>query len=320
MLTLILTLDNGQITVRANEVQSHSFSLLDLRLNHTELKAFVQNPRLYGSRLFQVLFKDGSAAKTAFDEMSKQTVRTIVLVLDSSALDGVAWEYAYNERKHEYVVEDCAFMRALPESERPANGRLKESTERVSLLFIPANPLVDLNAEPMRALDVDGEWREMTRHITASHAPFDLLQLRPTTPEQLQTSMARFRDGLAVHFSGHGAAMKDGTILLFERENGASNPLGAQEFIRTVKDKAGIVFLSACQSAAAEKTEFGNLARGLVKSGVPFALGCSSTCPTRSRPSSADSSITGWRRDTRSPKRRCRRGARSNARMNFSLG
>lgn len=278
MLTLKLTL-NGKVTVRANEAQSHSFSLHDLRLNDAELKAFVQNPRLYGSRLFQALFKDGSAAKTAFDELSKQTVRTIVLVLDSPALDGVAWEYAYNEVKQEYVVEDCAFMRALPESERPANGRLKESVERVSLLFIPANPLVDLNAEPMRELDVDGEWREMTRHITASHAPFDLLQLRPATPEQLQTSMARFRDGLAVHFSGHGAAMKDGTILLFERENGAANPLGAQEFIRAVKDKTEIVFLSACQSAAAEKTEFGNLARGLVKSGVPFALGMQFNLP-----------------------------------------
>lgn len=279
MLTLKLTLDNGQVTVRANEAQSHSFSLHDLRLNDAELKAFALNPRLYGSRLFQALFEDGSAAKTAFDELSKQTARTIVLVLDSPVLDSVAWEYAYNEVKQEYVVEDCAFMRALSESERPANGRLKESVERVSLLFIPANPLVDLNAEPMRALDVDGEWREMTRHITASHAPFDLLQLRPATPEQLQTSMARFRDGLVVHFSGHGAAMNDGTILLFERENGASNPLGAQEFIRTVKDKAEIVFLSACQSAAAEKTEFGNLARGLVKSGVPFALGMQFNLP-----------------------------------------
>ncbi len=279
MLTLKLTLNNGQVTVRANEAQSHSFSLHDLRLDEAELKAFVLNPRLYGSRLFQALFKDGSVAKTAFYESSNQSARTIVLVLDSPELDNVVWEYAYNEVKQEYVVEDCAFIRALPESERPANGRLKESVERVSLLFIPANPLVDLNAEPMRALDVDGEWREMTRHITASHAPFDLLQLRPATPEQLQTSMARFRDGLVVHFSGHGAAMKDGTILLFERENGASNPLGAQEFIRTVKDKAGIVFLSACQSAAAEMTEFGNLARGLVKSGVPFALGMQFNLP-----------------------------------------
>jgi hypothetical protein len=55
------------------------------------------------------------------------------------------------------------------------------------------------------ALDVDGEWREITRHITASHAPFDLLQLRPATPEQLQTSMARFRDGLAVAEHAYGA-------------------------------------------------------------------------------------------------------------------
>ena len=214
-----------------------------------------------------------------FEALSKQTERTIVLVLDSTELDGVAWEYTYNKAKKEYVVEDCAFLRALPENERPANGRLKAIYERMSLLFIPANPLLDLRGEPLPALDEEAEWKEMSRHITASNAGFDLLKMLPVTPDQLQTVLALFHDGLIVHFSGHGAATKDGAILLFESENGASNPLEAQEFIREVKDKAVILFLSACQSASAEKTEFSNLARGLVKAGVPFALGMQFNLP-----------------------------------------
>ena len=281
MLTLHLTLSNNQVSVRANGKDSHRFSQTDLHWPQTkdEVKAFVSNPREIGANLFQALFKDNSPARAEFDMLSKQPERTIVLVLESSDLDIIAWEYAYNKAKEEYVVEDCAFVRALPEKERPANGRMKNEVERVPLLFIPANPLVDLSGEPMRALDVDGEWREMKRHIEKSAAPFDMIELRPATPEALQSVMARFQNGMIAHFSGHGAATKDGAILLFERENGASNPLEAREFVREIKDKAWIGFLSACQSAVPERTEFSNLARELAKAGVPFALGMQFNLP-----------------------------------------
>ncbi len=284
MLTLHLTLTNNQISVRANGKESHQFSILELdsllsdaQKQASGLQSFYKNPRVYGEKLFNALFRD--AARAEFDALSKQTERTIVLVLESPELDGVAWEYAYNKAKEEYVVEDCAFVRALPESERPANGRMKNEVERVPLLFIPANPLVDLSGEPMRALDVDGEWREMKRHIEKSAAPFDMIELRPATPEALDSVMARFQNGMIAHFSGHGAATGDGAILLFERENGASNPLEAREFVREIKDKAWIGFLSACQSAVPERTEFSNLARELAKAGVPFALGMQFNLP-----------------------------------------
>ncbi|MFZ5820276.1 MAG: CHAT domain-containing protein [Chloroflexota bacterium] len=289
MLTLHLTLTNNQVSVRANGKESHQFSILELDsllstaqkqasgLQSREWEDFYKNPRVYGEKIFNVLFRD--AAKNEFDALSKQAERTIVLVLESPELDGVAWEYAYNKAKEEYVVEDCAFVRALPESERPAKWHLKNEVERVPLLFIPANPLVDLSGEPMRALDVEGEWREMKRHIEKSNAPFDMLELRPATPEALQSVMARFQNGMIAHFSGHGAATKEGAILLFERENGASNPLEAREFVREIKDKAWIGFLSACQSAVPERTEFSNLARELAKAGVPFALGMQFNLP-----------------------------------------
>jgi hypothetical protein len=251
---------------------------------HLRDKATAGAIALYGEKLFNVLFRD--AARTEFDALSKKTERTIVLVLESSdpstslraSLDGVAWEYAYNKAKEEYVVEDCAFVRPLPEKERPAKRTLTE-VERVPLLFIPANPLVDLSGEPMRALNLEDEWREMKRHIEKSAAPFDMIELRPATPEALQSVMARFKNGMIAHFSGHGAATRDGAILLFERENGASNPLEAREFVREIKDKAWIGFLSACQSAVPERTEFSNLARELAKAGVPFALGMQFNLP-----------------------------------------
>jgi hypothetical protein len=276
MLTLQLTLDNGQVMVRANELHSHSFFIRDL--DNTDLKNFVNDPKLYGGKLFQALFRDGSEARKVFDELSKLTERAIVLVLESSELDGIAWEYAYHDNA--YIVEDFAFIRALPEKERPhANGRLSKSVERVPLLFIPASPLVDLSGEPMRELDIESEWREMTQHIVKSNAPFDLIELRPATPAALQSVMARFQNGMIAHFSGHGTATKDGAFLLFENENGSSNPLEAREFVREVKDQAWISFLGAHQSAVAERTAFSNLARELVKAGVPFALGMQFNLP-----------------------------------------
>ncbi len=280
-LTLNLTLINNKVNVRANGQESHQFSLADLHFPQTaaEFKNFVSNPRDIGANLFQALFKDDSPARAEFDALSKGAERTIVLVLESPELDGIAWEYAYNKAKQEYVVEDCAFVRALPEKERPANGRLKNEVDRLPLLFIPANPLVDLSGEPMRELDEEKEWQAMKSHIEKSAAPFDMLELRPATPEALQSVMARFQNGMIAHFSGHGAVTKDGAILLFERENGASNPLEAREFVREVKDKAWICFLSACQSAVPERTEFSNLARELAKAGVPFALGMQFNLP-----------------------------------------
>jgi tetratricopeptide (TPR) repeat protein len=278
MLTLQLTLDNKQSIVRVDGRESHSFSLLDLGQTDKEWKNFFKDPHPYGAKLFQALFKDGSDARTSFDALSKQTERTIVLVLESSDLDGIAWEYAYHDNA--YLVEDFAFIRSLPEKERPhSNGRLSKSVERVPLLFIPANPLVDLSGEPMRELDIESEWRGMTQHIVKSNAPFDLIELRPATPATLQSVMARFQNGMIAHFSGHGAVTKDGAFLLFENENGSSNPLEAREFVREVKDQAWIGFLSACQSAVAEKTEYSNLARELVKAGVPFALGMQFNLP-----------------------------------------
>ncbi|MGA7194339.1 MAG: tetratricopeptide repeat protein, partial [Anaerolineales bacterium] len=275
----------------ANDKESHQFLLADLNWPQTkaEVNAFVSNPREIGANLFQALFKDGSPARVEFDTLSKQTERTIVLVLESPApstsprasLDGVAWEYAYNKAKEEYVVEDCAFVRALPESERPANGRLKASYERVPLLFIPANPLVvlDENGKLMPQLNIKKEWDEVVGFVTKSDAAFDLWEMLPATPKKLQEVMAQFRDGLIIHFSGHGGVDDSKAILLFEEENGASNPLDAHDFAREIKDKAVIAFLSACQSAVAERTEFSNLARGLVKAGVPFALGMQFNLP-----------------------------------------
>ena len=210
-----------------------------------------------------------------------------------------------------YVVEDCAFVRVhCLRRNAPQTDVEEKEVERIPLLFIPANPLVDLSGEPMRELDIESEWREMTRHIVTSHAPFDMIELRPATPEALQSVMARFQNGMIAHFSGHRAATKDGAILLFETRTWRQIQLEAREFVREIKDQAWIGFLSACQSAVAERTELCNLARELVKAGVPFALGMQFNLPDPFAPNISGQFYNYLRRDTPSPRRRGKRGAR----------
>src|SRR5687768_13974199 len=107
MLELTLALENQLVSVYANRKASHQFSLLELAQSKEDWGGFLNNPRSYGETLFGALFRD--LARLEYETLSKQTGRTIVLVMESPELDSIVWEYAYNKTKEEYVVEDCTF-------------------------------------------------------------------------------------------------------------------------------------------------------------------------------------------------------------------
>lgn len=278
-LELNLTLNNQLVRVLVNEQESHEFPFSDIYQTTNGIDDFFENPRPYGEKLFNALFKN--KALSYLNALYQQTERTIVLVLESSELDKITWEYLYNKGKDEYVVESCAFMRALPEKQRPVGGKLASKYNRIPLLFTAPNPLLDPIGKPLDPLNVDGEWKEITNRIMTSKAAFDLHQLRPATLEVLHTYMADFRGGIIFHFSGHSAVEGDNAILLFEEENGAGKEITAPELIQYVKDNAILCFLSSCQSANHGKTGFSNLTRRLVESGVPFALGMQFELPDK---------------------------------------
>lgn len=60
MLTLHLTLNNNQVSVRVNGKKSHQFSLLGLSQSKAEWKGFFDNPRPYGGKLFNALFRNAA--------------------------------------------------------------------------------------------------------------------------------------------------------------------------------------------------------------------------------------------------------------------
>ena len=97
MLTIHLTLSNNQVSVRANGKESHQFSLLDLSQSEQEWKDFYRNPRVYGEKLFNALFRD--AAEAEFDALSEQSERTIALVLD-------IWWQERREKRQSSVISD----------------------------------------------------------------------------------------------------------------------------------------------------------------------------------------------------------------------
>ncbi|HHH42392.1 MAG TPA: CHAT domain-containing protein, partial [Chloroflexi bacterium] len=235
------------------------------------------DPTPYGRRLYEALFPEGGPAAAALAALPLAPDRegTILLVTDHPALAAVPWEYAHDGRR--FLALDYYLVRGLPPDRRRAAWR-EEPLDRCPILFLPSSPLLGPKGEILTPLDVLGEWEGLAEAIGRTDGPYDLIQVRPPTPETLNKRMADVVAGI-VHFSGHGGQKDGEAVLLFEHPNGASDPVPADRFARRVRGKALLVFLNACLSAAPGPTEFANLARLLVTEGIPYALGMQFTVP-----------------------------------------
>ena len=63
------------------------------------------------------------------------------------------------------------------------------------------------------------------------------------------------------------------SILEFEDPRGRSQPIDASYFADALDEHVFLVVLNSCLSAVVIPTEFGNIARAVVRQGVPYALG-----------------------------------------------
>ncbi|MBU1661243.1 MAG: CHAT domain-containing protein, partial [Chloroflexi bacterium] len=273
MLELTLKqLNDSQVQVLLDGVESHIFELDDLRLtDEAQIRAFTDNPNEYGQRLYAALFRENSPAETALHALPKNPgpQRAIILVPDGPRLDSIPWEYASHAGT--LLGAQYALVRALPADQRPQIAGRAVNNRR-PLLFSPANPLVDELGNPVHTLDVETEWDYLSQVVQTCSQGVDLYRLPPTV-DNLQKSLNGKSDCI-VHFFGHGNQDAAGkAYLLFEQANGCPDPLPAAEFANLVRGKAGLVFLGACLSAAAGSGEFANLARLLVREGLPYVIG-----------------------------------------------
>ena len=89
--------------------------------------------------------------------------------------------------------------------------------------------------------------------------------------EELARRVQAFKPHV-VHLSGHGGMGAGGAAhFSFEKEDGTTDPVGADELVRKAFDGVPVrcVFLNACETAQAAVS---GLCQGLVAAGVPLAL------------------------------------------------
>ncbi len=124
-----------------------------------------------------------------------------------------------------------------------ANGVIKNNTNKVSILFLAANP------HDTAQLYLDEEMRQIDEALIRSRYrdQFDIRSHWAVRTHDLQELMLRYKPKI-VHFSGHGST-KSEIILQDEQGNSVSVPQNALgEMFRILSDDIKCVVLNACFS------------------------------------------------------------------------
>ncbi|MFZ5887096.1 MAG: tetratricopeptide repeat protein, partial [Chloroflexota bacterium] len=273
-LTLQLNSSNGQVTVAANGTQSHVFSISDLAFSKEDVAEFFVSPREYGSRLYRALFAENSEAGRALGALPRTLTEAgrVALRLEHNLLNQLPWEYLHDGS--DYLAVQRPFVRVV----RGEAGNNPALADRISLLFLPSDPLLYNGDPPRYHLGVDAEWDELKRTLQESQPAVDLEKVQPPSLKALQAKLAGKRN-VIVHFTGHGDLDDGKARLIFEQPSGVADPVTASQVSAQWRGRASLVVLSACLSAVPGESAEANLARLLCEEGAPFVLGMQMVVP-----------------------------------------
>jgi len=148
-------------------------------------------------------------------------------------------------------------------------------TRPLHLVALPVSPIDD-----PRHLDTEGEWEHVVSAVGSQGKALTLTRVRPPTLDRLERTLTAERMTL-VHFMGHSDSRDGKGLLAFEDARGRSHLIEAADFAETLAaTNILLVLLNSCRSALAwDWTSFGNIARGLVREGIPYALGMQFVLP-----------------------------------------
>ena len=241
-------------------------SFLALTADRSRIKT---DPIAYGQSLYDFLFAD-SLLHEAVTALPPQA--PLRIVSGESAISSAAWEYL-TDRAGRMLAADRILLRALPEEESGPVATLPTDTP----LAIVAAPVAPINDEV--PLNTEGEWERLIKTVQDAAKAVALTRVRPPTLTQLGRALSPSVPSI-VHFMGHSASKDGRTVLAFEDRKGRAVGVDAADFAAILNPAVLMVVLNSCHSAeAAEWTEFGNLARGLVRRGLPYAMGMQFVVP-----------------------------------------
>lgn len=269
---LLLTRQVGHLHVQLDTQQAridwNAFAALAGDLNR-----LANDPIGYGRALHAMVFAD-AGLRSAVEMLA--TGDRLLLVSSDAQISAAGWEYL-RDAEDQLLAARVSLVRGLPAGERATHAgfQMPAAPARVEIVAAVTAPVDDL-----QPLDTEGEWKRLADTVSKAGKAVKLTRVRPPTLAQLSRTLNPAACSI-VHFMGHGNSVDGRSVLYFEDDRGHARPVAAAAFANQLDSGVALVVLNSCLSsvAAAEWTEFGNLARGLVGRGISYALGMRAVLP-----------------------------------------
>jgi CHAT domain len=231
----------------------------EIALNEHTAQRIYDDAGAYGHTLFEQVIRD-EGLRSAL--LALPVNERLALHIEDPEVAAIPWEYL-RDPNDMLLAARFNMVRYIEGKPRP----LLAMTQSLSIVAVPVSPVDE--AHP---LNTEQEWLRLTEAITAPQKALSLLRVRPPTLAQLEQTLPG--EGISiVHFMGHSGMVQGKSILEFEDPRGRSQRIDAAYFADALDEQVVLVVLNSCLSAVAIPTEFGNIARAVVRQGVPYALG-----------------------------------------------
>src|SRR5438874_3852537 len=255
------------LTIRLGE-QSASVPWTNIAPDASTGQRIYDDAMAYGKELFEKTFPAGPL-RTAL--IGLRTNERLVLVIDEPSIAAIPWEYL-RDPEGRLLAGRLNLVRSVSEAQQ--NAELDFNLP-LHIVAVPVSPVDD-----PRVLDTEGEWQRVVAAVSKQGKALTLTRVRPPTLDLLERTLNSERTTL-VHFMGHSDSKDGKGFLVFEEAHGRSYLIEAADFADSlVATNIFLVVLNSCRSAVAlDWTAFGNIARGLVREGVPYALGMQFVLP-----------------------------------------
>ena len=255
------------LTIRLGE-QSASVPWTNIAPDATTGQRIYDDAIAYGKELFEKTFPAGPL-RTALTTLRAN--ERLVLVIDDPLVAAIPWEYL-RDAEGRLLAARLNLVRSVSGAQQ--NAEL-DFTLPLQVIAVPVSPVDD-----PRVLDTEGEWQRVVGAVSKQGKALTLTRVRPPTLDLLERALNSERTTL-VHFMGHSDSRDGKGFLVFEEAHGCSYLIEAADFADSlVATNIFLVVLNSCRSAVAwDWTAFGNIARGLVREGVPYALGMQFVLP-----------------------------------------
>uniref|UniRef100_UPI0040561692 tetratricopeptide repeat protein n=1 Tax=Candidatus Electrothrix sp. TaxID=2170559 RepID=UPI0040561692 len=260
-------------------------------------KAVEEQLPLWGTALFEAALDNERKAAKLFDRFleSREEGRVLSIAADQPAVLTLPWELLHTPGGSYLCNENppISIRRGLPGAGDARTPQPRAPKPSLHLLFIVSRPDGASFIDPRR--DADAVLSALAKQ---EQARVEVEFLRPPTLDALRRRLrdTRLPTVDIIHFDGHGVFGKDseadrggksddikgdGTAtdrqqgwLLFEDKEGGKDRVAAEKFGRLLhQNHAGLVVLSACQSAAMDsKDPMSGVAARLVHAGIPAVI------------------------------------------------